>query len=120
MMPNLLQYPVSLCCYLESRICCSKCESSLHGTAKLEHQLKDSGAKAIIIIENFAKTLERVLTRTAVKHIITTQVGDLFPFVKRTLVNTAVKYVKKMVPEWHLPGAVDFRQAHAIGHQKRL
>ena len=117
MMPNLLQYPVALFGILKAGFIVVNV-NPLYTARELEHQLKDSGAKAIIIIENFAKTLERVLTHTPVKHIITTQVGDLFPFMKRTLVNTVVKHVKKMVPQWTLPDAVDFRQALAIGHQK--
>lgn len=110
MMPNLLQYPVALFAILRAGFIVVNV-NPLYTARELEHQLKDSGAKAIIIIENFAKTLERVLSRTPVKHIITTQVGDLFPFMKRTIVNAAVKYVKKMVPEWNLPGAVSFRDA---------
>ena len=117
MMPNLLQYPIALFAILRAGFIVVNV-NPLYTARELEHQLKDSGAKAIIIIENFAKTLERVLDRTPVKHIITTQVGDMFPFMKRTIVNAAVKYVKKMVPQWDLPGAVDFRQALAIGHQK--
>ena len=117
MMPNLLQYPVALFAILRAGFIVVNV-NPLYTARELEHQLKDSGAKAIIIIENFAKTLERVLSRTPVKHIITTQIGDLFPFMKRTLINCAVKYVKKMVPEWHLPGAVTFRDALSIGHSK--
>ena len=116
MMPNLLQYPIAMFAILRAGFIIVNV-NPLYTARELEHQLKDSGAKAIIIIENFAKTLERVIDRTEVKHVITTQVGDLFPCVKRLLVNTVVKHVKKMVPEWNLPGAVDYRTALSRGHQ---
>ena len=116
MMPNLLQYPIAMFAILRAGFIIVNV-NPLYTARELEHQLKDSGAKAIIIIENFAKTLERVIDRTEVKHVVTTQVGDLFPCVKRLLVNTVVKHVKKMVPEWNLPGAVDYRTALSRGHQ---
>ena len=95
MMPNLLQYPIAMFAILRAGFIIVNV-NPLYTARELEHQLKDSGAKAIIIIENFAKTLERVIDRTEVKHVITTQVGDLFPCVKRLLVNTVVKHVKKI------------------------
>ena len=116
MMPNLLQYPIAMFAILRAGFIIVNV-NPLYTARELEHQLKDSGAKVIIIIENFAKTLERVIDRTEVKHVITTQVGDLFPCVKRLLVNTVVKHVKKMVPEWNLPGAVGYRTTLSRGHQ---
>ena len=116
MMPNLLQYMVCMFGILRAGFIAVNV-NPLYTARELEHQLKDSGAKTIIIIENFAKTLERVLPNTPIEHIITTQVGDLFPLPKRLLVNSVIKYVKKMIPEWNLPGAVSFNQALSLGHQ---
>ena len=108
MMPNLLQYTVALFAVLKAGFIVVNV-NPLYTARELEHQLKDADVKAIIIIENFAKTLERVIDRTPVEHVITTAVGDLFPSFKRLLINSVIKYVKKMVPEWHLPHAVSFR-----------
>ncbi len=119
MMPNLLQYPVSLFGILRAGFVVVNV-NPLYTARELEHQLKDSGAKAIIIIENFAKTLERVIDHTPVKHVITTQVGDLFPFAKRLLVNAVIKHVKKMIPRWNLPNAITFREAMEKGHARGL
>lgn len=116
MMPNLLQYMVCMFGILRAGFIVVNV-NPLYTARELEHQLKDSGAKAIVIIENFAKTLERVLPNTPVEHIITTQVGDLFPLPKRLLVNAVIKHVKKMIPKWSLPGAVSFREALSRGHQ---
>lgn len=77
--------------------------------------MNDSGSTVIVIIENFAHTLQEVLDKTPVKTVITTELGDLFPFPKRPLVNFVVKHVKKMVPAWRIPGAVPFRQALSQG-----
>lgn len=117
MMPNLLQYPVSLFGILKAGFIVVNV-NPLYTARELEHQLKDAGAKAIIIIENFAKTLERVIDKTPVEYVITTAVGDLFPAPKRLLINTAIKYVKKMVPPYRLPKAVSFREALAKGHAR--
>ncbi|HMR02405.1 MAG TPA: AMP-binding protein, partial [Candidatus Competibacter phosphatis] len=92
----------------------------LYTPRELEHQLKDSGATAIVIVENFAHTLQGVLDRAPVKTIVTTQLGDLFPFPKRSLVNFVVKYLKRMVPAWRIPGAVPFRRALAVGAEQTL
>ena len=117
MMPNLLQYPVSLFGILKAGFIVVNV-NPLYTARELEHQLKDAGAKAIIIIENFAKTLERVIDKTPVEYVITTAVGDLFPAPKRLLINTAIKYVKQMVPPYRLPKAVSFREALAKGHAR--
>jgi len=119
MMPNILQYPVALFGILRAGLIVVNV-NPLYTPRELEHQLKDSGATAIVIIENFAHTLQEVLDRTPVKTVITTQLGDLFPFPKRPLVNFVVKRVKKMVPAWSIPGAIPFRQVLSEGASKTL
>lgn len=110
MMPNLLQYPVALFGALRAGLTVVNV-NPLYTARELEHQLKDSGATVIVILENFAATLEKVLARTAVKTVITTRIGDLLGFPKSLVVNLVVKYVKRMVPAWHIPGTIDFRVA---------
>jgi long-chain acyl-CoA synthetase len=118
MMPNLLQYPVALFGVLRAGLVVVNV-NPLYTPRELEHQLRDSGAIAIVIVENFCTTLQQVIANTPIKHVITTQVGDLAPFPKRTLVNFVVKRVKKMVPAWNIPAAianvVGFRQVLAKG-----
>jgi long-chain acyl-CoA synthetase len=119
MLPNTLQYPVALFGALRAGLTVANV-NPLYTPRELEHQLVDSGAAAIVIIENFAHTLQKVLDKTAVKTVITTQLGDLFPIPKRWLVNVVVKYVKKMVPAWNIPGAVPFRRALDEGAARTL
>ncbi|TVR60996.1 MAG: long-chain-fatty-acid--CoA ligase [Candidatus Competibacteraceae bacterium] len=119
MLPNTLQYPVALFGALRAGLTVANV-NPLYTPRELEHQLVDSGAAAIVIIENFAHTLQKVLDKTAVKTVITTQLGDLFPIPKRWLVNVVVKYVKKMVPAWNIPGAVPFRRALGEGAARTL
>ncbi len=119
MLPNLLQYPVALFGILRAGMIAVNV-NPLFTPRELEHELRDSGAKAIVILENFAKTLEQVLSSSPVETIITTQIGDLFPFPKSVLVNFAVKYIKKMVPRWRIPGAVTFRSALDSGKSQTL
>ncbi len=119
MMPNILQYPVALFGILRAGLIVVNV-NPLYTPRELEHQLKDSGATAIVILENFAHTLQEVLDRTPVKTVITTQLGDLFPFPKRPLVNFVVKRIKKMVPVWNIPGAIPFRQVLSEGESKTL
>ena len=119
MMPNVLQYPVALFGVLRAGLIVVNV-NPLYTPRELEHQLKDSGATVIVILENFAHTLQEVLDRTPVKTVITTQLGDLFPFPKRPLVNFVVKRVKKMVPAWSIPGAIPFRQVLSEGASKTL
>jgi len=114
MAPNLLQYPVALFGILRAGMTVVNV-NPLYTPRELEHQLKDSGAKAIVILENFASTLEQVLGRTPVEHVITTQVGDMLPRRKRWLVNWVVKKVRKMVPAWSIDAAIGFRTALARG-----
>ena len=114
MSPNLLQYPVALIGILRAGMTVVNV-NPLYTPRELEHQLKDSGAKAIVIVENFANTLQQVLAKTQVEHVITTQLGDLLPAPKRWIVNLVVKKVKKMVPDWRIDGAISLRQALARG-----
>ena len=102
MMPNLLQYPICMLGALRAGYAVVNC-NPLYTPRELEHQLKDSGAEAIVILENFAHTLEHVLAQSAIKHIVIARLGDLLGFAKGTIVNFVVKYVKRMVPAWHLP-----------------
>jgi long-chain acyl-CoA synthetase len=114
MMPNALQYPVCMFGALRSGYTIVNC-NPLYTERELEHQLKDSGAQAIVIMENFASVLEKVIDRTPVEHVFVTQLGDMLDFVKRLLVNIVVKQVKKMVPEWNLPGARQLRDTLDAG-----
>lgn len=115
MMPNLLQYPIALFGILRAGGVVVNV-NPLYTPRELEHQLKDSGARTIIILENFAHTLEEVRAAVPVETIITTRIGDMLPALKRTLVNLVVKHVKKMVPSFSLPEANDFR--HALNEGK--
>ncbi|MCF0252985.1 MAG: AMP-binding protein [Duodenibacillus sp.] len=122
MMPNLPQYMIALVGIMRAGMIAVNV-NPLYTSRELAHQLVDSGSKAIIIIENFARTLEVVLGETPVKHIITTKVGDMLPWYKRLAIDFAVRYVKKMVPQFSLPGHVNFRAALAQGRRcgfKRL
>jgi long-chain acyl-CoA synthetase len=108
MMPNLLQYPVVLFGILRSGYTVVNC-NPLYTPRELEHQLQDSGAEAIVILENSAHTLAQIVANTAVEHVVTTEVGDLLPTPRRLAVNFLVKYVMRMTPAWRIPGAVAFR-----------
>jgi long-chain acyl-CoA synthetase len=113
MMPNVLQYPVATAAVLRAGYAVVNV-NPLYTPRELEHQLKDSGAEAIIVLENFAHTVEQVIAKTAVKHVIVASMGDLLGF-KGVIVNLVVRRVKKMVPAWSLPGAVSFNDAVAAG-----
>ena len=106
MMPNILQYPVALFGTLRAGHIVVNC-NPLYTPRELEHQLKDSGAEAIVVLENFAATLQQVLDRTSVKHVVVASMGDLLG-IKGALVNFVVRSVKKMVPAWNIPGAQRF------------
>lgn len=114
MMPNLLQYPIALFGVLRAGLVVVN-TNPLYTPRELEHQLKDCGAKAIVIVSNFANTLEKVVFNTDVRHVILTRLGDHLGFAKGTLVNFVVKYIKKLVPKYHLPDAISFRQVLAKG-----
>ncbi|MFA5912969.1 MAG: AMP-binding protein [Burkholderiales bacterium] len=114
MSPNLMQYPVVLLGVLRAGMTVVNV-NPLYTPRELEHQLKDSGAKAIVIVENFAATLQQVMQNTQVEHVITTQLGDLLPAPKRWIVNFVVKRLKKMVPDWRIAGVTQLRTALARG-----
>ncbi|MHC2622780.1 long-chain acyl-CoA synthetase [Bradyrhizobium huanghuaihaiense] len=113
MMPNVLQYPVATAAVLRAGFAVVNV-NPLYTPRELEHQLKDSGAEAIIVLENFAHTVEQVIAKTPVKHVIVASMGDLLGF-KGVIVNLVVRRVKKMVPAWSLPGAVSFNDALSSG-----
>ncbi|WP_407062194.1 long-chain-fatty-acid--CoA ligase [Caldimonas mangrovi] len=102
MMPNVLQYPVAIAAVLRAGFTVVNV-NPLYTARELEHQLKDSGAEAIIILENFATTLQEVISRTPVKHVVLAAMGDMLGFWKGALVNFVVRHVRKMVPEFKLP-----------------
>ena len=114
MMPNLLQYPVAIFGILRAGMVVVNV-NPLYTPRELEHQLNDSGARAIVIVENFCTTLQQVIENTKVEVVITTQVGDLLPFPKRPLINFVLKRIKKAVPAWSIPGTIPFRTALARG-----
>ncbi|MCY9842919.1 long-chain-fatty-acid--CoA ligase FadD [Vibrio caribbeanicus] len=116
MMPNLLQYPVALFGVLRAGLIAVNV-NPLYTPRELEHQLNDSGAKAIVIVSNFANTLEQVVGNTAVKHVVLTSLGQMLPRAKGTLVDFVVKYVKGMVPKYNLPGAISMRKALISGRR---
>jgi long-chain acyl-CoA synthetase len=119
MAPNLLQYPVALFGILRAGLIVVNV-NPLYTPRELEHQLKDSGAKAIVILENFASVLQQVLRKTPVRHVITTQIGDLLPRPKRWIVNLVIKKIKRMVPRWRIERATRFRAALARGAASTL
>jgi long-chain acyl-CoA synthetase len=114
MMPNVPQYPVAVAAILRAGLVVVNV-NPLYTPRELEHQLKDSGAKAIVIIENFATTLEQCIQNTGVKHVVLTAMGDMLGLLKGTMVNYVVRNVKKMVPAFSLPGAIRFNAAVAKG-----
>ncbi len=109
MMPNLLQYPVAIFGILRAGMVVVN-TNPLYTPRELRHQLTDSGASAIVILENFAYTLAKVINDTKVKTVITTEIGDLLKFPKSRLLNFAVRKIKKMVPAWDIPDTVKFRR----------
>jgi len=119
MMPNVPQYPVAVAAILRAGLVVVNV-NPLYTPRELEHQLKDSGAKAIVIIENFATTLEQCIAETPVKHVVLCAMGDQLGLLKGALVNYVVRNVKKMVPAFNLPGAVRFNAAVARGMRASL
>ncbi len=119
MMPNMLQYPIAVAAVLRAGFVVVNV-NPLYTPRELEHQLKDSGAKAIFIIENFASTLQQCIANTAVEHVVLCAMGDQLGLIKGALVNYVVRNVKKMVPDFHLPRAVGFNQALAQGARRTL
>lgn len=116
-MPNILQFPIVAFAALRCGLTIVN-TNPLYTATEMRHQFKDSGAKAIVILANYAHLLQQVLKDTAIESIIVTEIADLFPTPKRILVNGVIKYVKKMVPAYSLPQAYTFRQALEIGTMK--
>ena len=120
MMPNLLQYPVALFGILRAGFVVVN-TNPLYTTDEVIHQMNDSGAEVVIVLANFAKTIEKALpSMKSVKHVIVTQIGDLFPTFKRLIVNFVVKHIKKLVPAYKIPHAVAFNYALLEGKQATL
>ncbi len=119
MMPNILQYPVALFGILQAGMIAVNV-NPLYTARELEHQVNDSGAKAIIIFENSAHNLEKILGSTKLEHIIVTAVGDLLKFPKSKIVNFVLKNVKKMVPSWNIPKATKFLDALKKGDSSKF
>lgn len=114
MMPNLFQYPVCIFGILRAGMSVVNV-NPMYTERELEHQLNDSGAKAIVIVENFANTLSAVIDKTGVELTLLTKIGDMFPFPKRQIMNFALKYIKKVIPEYNLPAAIPFNDALSRG-----
>ena len=119
MLPNLLQYPVALFGALRAGFVVVN-TNPLYTPRELAHQLKDSGATAIVIAENFAHTLQAVLDQTPIKTVITTQIADLCPWWKRTVLNFAIKRLRRLVPAWQIPGALSWVQVSEQGSRLQL
>ncbi|MBC7430046.1 MAG: long-chain-fatty-acid--CoA ligase [Bacteriovorax sp.] len=119
MMPNILQYPVALFGILRGGFVAVNV-NPLYTARELQHQLKDSGAKAIIIFESGCATLQSVLDKTDIKHVITTNIGDMLGFPKSLIVNLVIKKVKKMVPAWNIPNAKNFVTELSRGQAKNF
>ncbi|TAE20944.1 MAG: long-chain-fatty-acid--CoA ligase [Cytophagales bacterium] len=118
-MPNLLQYPIAMFGALRAGLAVVN-TNPLYTPREMQHQFKDSGAKAIVILANFACNLEKIIAQTDIKHIVVTNIGDRLGFPKKLLVNAVVKYVKKLVPPYNLPGAIDFNDALSRGSRQPL
>ncbi|KEY57970.1 long-chain-fatty-acid--CoA ligase FadD [Serratia sp. DD3] len=116
MMPNLLQYPIAMFGILRAGMVVVNV-NPLYTPRELEHQLNDSGARAIVVASNFAHTLERVVFNTQVKHVILTRMGDQLSGAKGTLVNFIIKYIKRLVPKYDLPDAISFRRVLQQGRR---
>ena len=119
MMPNVPQYPVAVAAILRAGYVVVNV-NPLYTPRELEHQLKDSGAKCILIVENFAATLSQVIAAVPTKHVIVTAVGDMLGFPKSMIVNYVLRKVKKAVPAFHMPGAVHFNHAIRAGPRQDL
>jgi len=119
MMPNLLQYPVCLFGALRAGCVAVNC-NPLYTARELEHQLKDSGAEVIVVVENFAATLQEALPHSKLKHVIVTTVGDMLGAVKGRVVNLVLRRVKKVIPAWSIPDAIPFPQVMGEGKNLRF
>ncbi len=119
MLPNVVQYPIALAGILRAG-CVVVNVNPLYTPRELEHQLRDSGAEAIVILENFASTLQQVVARTSVRHVVVAALGELLGFPRSTFVKFAVRNVRKLVPPYSLPGHVRFTDALEAGARRRL
>ena len=119
MMPNVLQYPVAVAAVLRAGFIAVNV-NPLYTARELEHQLKDSGAEAVILLENFATTLQQAVAHTDIKHVVVASMGDLLGFPKGLIVNFVVRTMRRMVPAWSLPGHVTFNDAVSAGRSMML
>jgi long-chain acyl-CoA synthetase len=119
MLPNILQYPVALFGILRAGMVVVNV-NPLYTPRELEHQMKDSGAKAIVVFENVCFTLQSVLEKTAIKHVITTGIGDMLGFPKSLIVNFVIKNVKKLIPEWNIPHSISFNDTLKKGDASKF
>lgn len=119
MMPNLLQYPIALFGVLRAGYIVVN-TNPLYTADEVVHQMNDSGTEVLVVLANFANTIEKALPHTNLKHVVITQVGDALPLVKRTIVNAVVKYIKKMVPSYNLPKAITYNQALEMNSGKEM
>lgn len=113
-MPNLLQFPIAFFGALRAGLTVVN-TNPLYTPREMEHQFKDAGVTAIVIVANFANHLEKILANTSIKHIIVTQLGDMLGGLKGSIVNFVVKYIKKMVPDYNLPNIIPFKEAMKKG-----
>jgi long-chain acyl-CoA synthetase len=118
-MPNVLQFPIAFFGALRAGLIVVN-TNPLYTPREMEHQFKDAGVVAIVIVANFASNLEKILSQTSIKHIIVTQLGDLLGGLKGTLVNFVVKHIKKMVPAYHLPNVLSFKDTLKAGASLNL
>ncbi|MEZ5540038.1 MAG: AMP-binding protein [Pseudomonadales bacterium] len=118
-LPNVLQYPVAVFGALRAGMVVVNV-NPLYTPDEMQHQLSDSGATAIVILANMASKLESIIAKTQLRHVVVTELADLHPFPKRFFINAAVRYLKKMVPAYHLLQAISFRNALAQGDEKNL
>ena len=114
MLPNLLQFPVAVYGALRAGLTVVN-TNPLYTEREMEHQFRDSGAKALVVLSNMANMAEKVVPKTSIQHVVITNVGDMLPAPKRQVVNAVVRYVKKMVPDYYMPGAVSFSRAMKLG-----
>ncbi len=119
MMPNVLQNPIAIFATLRAGFTVVNV-NPLYTARELRHQLKDSGAKVIVVVDNFCHTLQEAIAETDIQQVITTQLGDMLKFPKSAIVNLVVKHVKKMVPAYSLPGSITFKQALALGRSSEF
>lgn len=119
MMPNVLQYPIAIFGVLRAGLTVVN-TNPMYTARELKHQLTDSGASAIVVLENFAHVVADVVAQTSIKQVVVTGVGDMLGFPKGALINFVLRHVKKQVPDYRLPGAIGFRQALELGARHKL